>query len=245
MVCCGRQVPRLQETADRIRKQNGQARAVQVDITDQRQVERMKEAALAAFGTIDILINNAGRFNCLGGFWETDPDQWWRDVEVNLKGTMLCCRAVLPHFMKAGRGIIINLSGGGALGPNLGASGYGASKAAVLRLTDTLAGELQQEKSPVMVFALDPGFNRTAMTASLAEKEAARKWSPWLAARLEQDDGTQVEKAVATAQDLIGYAAPDLSGRIFTAGDDIKNISRHAARIRRQDELVLRLKTLS
>ncbi|MDD5706203.1 MAG: SDR family NAD(P)-dependent oxidoreductase [Kiritimatiellae bacterium] len=115
VVCVARRQDRIQETAASIKKEGGMALAIQADVTDIAHVERMASQALDACGQIDVLFNNAGSFTAIGAVWEVDPTLWWNDVVVNLRGTMLCCRAVLPHMLKRDSGIIINMAGGGQI----------------------------------------------------------------------------------------------------------------------------------
>jgi NAD(P)-dependent dehydrogenase (short-subunit alcohol dehydrogenase family) len=103
----------------------------------------MVEAALGHFGRIDVLINNAGIQGPPGLAWEVDVDPWVRTIQINLVGTFLCCRAVLPSMVACRRGAIINVSSGAGRDPMPNYSGYSASKAAVTHFTRTLAEELK------------------------------------------------------------------------------------------------------
>ena len=96
VVCAARRADRLRDTVTAIEAEGGTGLAIPTDVTDVVQVERMVSQSLDGFGQIDVLFNNAGSFGSLGAVWEVDPDAWWHDVTVNLRGTMLCCRAVLP-----------------------------------------------------------------------------------------------------------------------------------------------------
>jgi NAD(P)-dependent dehydrogenase (short-subunit alcohol dehydrogenase family) len=242
VVCAGRRAEKLQETLATIEAQGGTAMAVTTDVTQKQQVDALVEQALACFGAVDILFNNAGSLRATGGVWEVDCDAWWRDVETNLRGTMLCCHAVLPHMRERDTGIILNMSGGGAQGPLAGASAYGCSKAALLRFTDTLALELKRTGSSVLVFAVDPGFNRTAMTERLAEVDPEGRWFN-AASRLDSQDNNQPEDCAQTVIELIHYATPALSGRVFHAKQAIPSLAAAADEIQEKDLLTLRFRT--
>lgn len=231
IVCCGRREEKLLETASLIQQAGGKVFVVPTDVTQKDHVDRMVSKSLDHFGRIDILFNNAGSFSALGGLWEVDPDLWWKDVEINLRGTMLCCQAVLPHMIERDEGIIVNMSGGGAEGPMTGGSGYGCSKAAILRLTDTLAAELRKTGSAVLVFAMDPGFNRTDMTEGLARMNGVEKWLPHVHRQLNTDDRNEPKDCAKTMIELIHLAIPQLSGRVFYAGMDRKKIVKNADEI--------------
>ena len=118
---------------------------------------------------MDLLVNNAGLAGPIGPTWETDPDDWWRCLEVNLRGPMLCSRAVLPGMIARGGGRIVNVaSGAGTFAiPYLGA--YVTSKTALIRFTEILALEAGQHG--VKVFAIEPGTVRTAMAEYALESK--------------------------------------------------------------------------
>src|SRR2546428_857989 len=108
------------------------------DISRERGVAALVDFALSECGTVDILVNSAGVLGPIGLSTEVDPGRWWKTLETNLRGTFLCSRAVLQEMVgQRKRGKIINLSGGGAAAPFPRFSAYAASKAAVVRLTET------------------------------------------------------------------------------------------------------------
>lgn len=86
----------LAALADEIAAGGGQARGFPVDLADRAGVEQAFAAVAAALGPVDTLISNAGVFAAIGPIWEVDPDLWWSDIEINLKATVHCARAVLP-----------------------------------------------------------------------------------------------------------------------------------------------------
>lgn len=245
VVCCGRREVLLNETAQLIQERGGKALPVTVDITDRAQVEQMVCRALSAFGQIDVLINNAGSFQHVGPLWEADPLTWWHDVEVNLLGSMLCMRAVLPHMIARDSGIIMNLDGGGgASGPNVGASAYGSSKAALARLTEGLARELEVVNASVVVLGFFPGFVRTDMTTNLVRTEVGLRWQAFVKTLLETDTDNPADVAAQAALRLIRIADRDISGCIFDVDTSVERIAQHKADIRQRQLYVMRLGTL-
>lgn len=245
IVCSGRRRAQLDETAALIADTTGEAAVVPTDVTDQVQVDHLVAHTLARFGRIDVLINNAGSFGAVGPLWEVDPVVWWRDIEINLRGSMLCTRGVLPHMLAHDGGVIVNLSGGGAAQPMAGGSGYGTSKAALLRFTDTLARELETIGSRVLVFAIDPGFNPTEMTRALVRAPAAARWLPFIQQRLQSGEGRRPEECAATLLALVRLAPPLLNGCVLHAGDDIALLTAHGEQIRAEARLVLRFRALT
>jgi 3-oxoacyl-[acyl-carrier protein] reductase len=113
------------------------------------------------FGLLHALVLNAGIYGPMGATESVDLIEWKRALEINLYGVLLPCRAMIPHFKKNGRGKIVILSGGGATNPMPNISAYAASKAAVIRLMETLAEELKPFH--VDVNAIAPGAMATRL----------------------------------------------------------------------------------
>lgn len=244
VVCCARRVEKLRATVEAIESAGGQALAVPCDVTDPPQVDRLVDTAEQHFGPTELLFNNAGRFNAIGGLWQCDPQEWWADVTCNLRGPMLTCRAVLPRMIQRNRGLIINMSGGGSTVPLAGGSAYGCSKAALLRLTDTLAAELKRVGSSVIVLALGPGFVRTEMTEKQARTEAGREWIPSSGEALDAGKDRPPTDCAVTLLELIAHLRPEFAGRVFATGQDIDALARQAVRIQAEDLLALRKRSL-
>ncbi len=133
----------LEQTAQEAQALGAATCIVPVDIADPTQVEDMVRHTVDQFAAIDILVNNAGIAGPVGPLQENDVAAWIRTIQVNLIGTYACCRAVLPIMHAQQRGKIINLSGAGATNAWRNLSAYGTSKVAVVRLTETLALELE------------------------------------------------------------------------------------------------------
>src|SRR6266571_4968570 len=102
-----RSADQIAETAHLIEEAGGTAIALCADVTDPLAVRRMAEEARERLGPIDLLINNAGSGGPFGPTWEADPTDWWRCFETNVRGPFLCCRAIVPGMIRAGRGRII------------------------------------------------------------------------------------------------------------------------------------------
>ncbi|MBN1445895.1 MAG: SDR family oxidoreductase [Candidatus Omnitrophica bacterium] len=243
VVCCGRRMEKLKETVSLIEKKGGKGLAVKTDITNLGEVKNLVSQTLKTFGRIDVLFNNAGSFRTIGGLWEVDAEKWWGDVEVNLRGVMLCCHAVLPCMMKQNSGIIINMNGGGATSYLTGGSAYASSKAAVMRLTENLAKELEHEGSKVLVFGMGPGLVKTEMTEFQAESEQGRKWIPSTEECFEKGRVRQPEDCAKTTVELIRIACPELNGRNFGTGQDFSKILNRLEEIQKNDLYLMRFKS--
>lgn len=165
-----RNVERAQAAAAAIRDAGGIAHAHGADIANTASVDAAIEAALAALGRVDVLVNNAGLTRD-GLFMRMSDAQWAEVLETNLGGAFRCCRAVARPMMKARYGRIVNISSVVGLMGNAGQVNYAASKAGLLGLTRSLARELASRN--VTVNAVCPGFIETDMTHALPESARA------------------------------------------------------------------------
>lgn len=203
------------------------ARTYVLDVADPDAVQRVFAQVLAEVGTPDLLVNNAAWGGGSGLSWELAEKDWWTILEVNLRGTVACTRAVLPAMMTRGSGRIINLSSGAATYPvgldNDGQinSAYMASKAAVNRFTEAVAGECHS--AGVRVFAISPGMVKTEMTAEVF----ADIWD-------DEQQWTPMETPLDLMCDLDSGLLDALSGRYLRAAlDDWRDLASRA------DEVIL------
>jgi NAD(P)-dependent dehydrogenase (short-subunit alcohol dehydrogenase family) len=190
------------------------------DVSDAAGVERAMQRCLATLGAPAVLVNAAAVHGPIGPAWEADPAEWWRACSVNLLGTMLCCRAVIPSMLAAGFGRIINFAGGGATTPRPRFSAYAASKAAVVRLTETLAEELRG--SGVTVNAISPGTVDTRLQDDViaAGARAGADYSVIERLRAGGAGGVPAELAASLSVFIASDAAAPLSGKLLSAPHD-------------------------
>jgi NAD(P)-dependent dehydrogenase (short-subunit alcohol dehydrogenase family) len=205
----------LSETARLVEGAGRRALSLALDVTDGPAVEAAVAQAERELGPLELVVNNAGTDRAFGPLWETDPELWWSDVEIHLRGTYFVCRAALPSMLEHGAGRIVNVSSNAALRPSPYNSAYGAAKAAILNLTESLAASL--EGTGVSVFAISPGYVRTAMTERLLELQEERGWFPHLV------DRETLDPALASrlVLELASGKADRLSGGYFHALDDL------------------------
>jgi NAD(P)-dependent dehydrogenase (short-subunit alcohol dehydrogenase family) len=164
--------PAGRDTVQAIQSAGGEAIFVPVDVSDSSQVARMVEAVLQAHGRIDILFNGAGIL-FYGTVLETDEQAWNRVISINLTGTYLCCRAVLPHMIGQGGGSIINVASTvGAHDACANAVAYVTSKGGVTLFTKAMA--IDHAKQGVRVNALVPGATDTPMIRKALTAEALK-----------------------------------------------------------------------
>jgi NAD(P)-dependent dehydrogenase (short-subunit alcohol dehydrogenase family) len=219
----------LDETVALIQQQAGQAISFALDVTDQQAIERMVSETTRQFGQIDLLVNNAGIVGDEAPLWEVDAADWWHVLEVNLKGSFLCARAVLPGMVARQRGRIINVSSGIGAGPSSIYSSYSVSKAALFRLTDCLA-EMTSAHG-ISVFAISPGLVRTAMALDLP-----------IYKNVPDSDWIPAERVGKLCVFLATGKADRLSGRYIHVTDDITELVERSDEIVENDLHVLRMR---
>jgi len=194
-----------------------QVDAMRCDVTDPGDCAALVRRASELFGDVTILVNNAGVYGPMGLIEEVDWNHWVQAVTINLFGTVLMCRAVIPLMRTCGYGKIINLSGGGATAPLPRISAYAASKAAVVRLTETFAEELRD--AHVDVNAIAPGALNTRLLdeviAAGPEKVGAQFYARSL--KQQQEGGTPLEKGASLAVFLGSAASDGITGRLISA----------------------------
>ena len=156
----------LEETAAAIRANGGEVLPLACDVTDETQVDELVRQATAKYGQIDVLFNNAGAMVLGETLLEIDPVRWRQVVDVNVTGTYLVSRAVVPHMIKRKRGSIINIGSRMAEDPKLGGGVlYSATKAAVHMFSYCLAEEVREHN--VAVNILSPGSLKSEGSAAI------------------------------------------------------------------------------
>jgi NAD(P)-dependent dehydrogenase (short-subunit alcohol dehydrogenase family) len=185
----------------------------------------MVERVENELGPIDLLVCNAGITTDEDTAWTVDPDEWWHVFEVNVLGVYLCCRATIPRMLERGRGRIVNVASGAAYLPGSTSTAYSASKAAVHRFNETLAGQLKPFGIPV--FSISPGLVQTEMTSSFPDD------APW----------TPPELAPRLVLALASGRLDALAGRYLHAEhDDIDDVAARAEEIAERDLNAIRLR---
>ena len=164
---------RTAEQVDAVAREIG-GLAVAADVSERAAVDALVRRVEDELGPIDLLVANAGIALWEDSAWETEPERWWRVHEVNVLGTYLTVRAVVPGMIERGRGRIVITGSGASYLPGGSSTAYPSSKAAVGRFGETLARQLEPHGIPV--FVISPGLVRTEMTASAFSDDAP--WTP-------------------------------------------------------------------
>ena len=187
-----------------------------VDVSIRDQVQHLVDST----GPVDILVNCAGVYGPIGPLVYNDMDEWEHALAINLMGTVYSCRAAIPGMVERGRGSIINLSGGGATTPLPNFSLYAVSKAAVARLTDTLAAELAG--TGVRVNAIAPGAIDTRLQDDVlaAGEKAGPLYGRMRAMRETGSGATPPDVPARLALFLASDASATLTGKLISAPHD-------------------------
>ena len=191
--------------------------AQQADVSSPEQVEQVAARALSLFPHLDILVNNAGVCGPLGEVEGNDWREWTRTIEINLYGSVLAVRAVLPHMKSRRYGKIIQISGGGATTPLPRLSAYAASKASVVRFAESLALEVQE--FGIDVNSIAPGALKTRMMRTVLDAGPSAVGHAYHGrmSRIASEGGTPLEAGAALATFLASAESDGITGRLISA----------------------------
>lgn len=238
-----RTAAQIEETAALIENEGGKAKAYAVDLVDRAAVEATFSTIASEIGPVDCLINNHGSFRAFGPIWECDPDDWWGDIEINLRGCFHTSRAVAPAMLERGAGRIVNLVGGGTGTSFPHGSGYAASKAGIMRFTESLNDTTVP--GGVRAFAVDPGLVRTSMTEMQLNTEAGRTFLPGIQQLFEDGINVPPSRAAALIADIARGRFDRLAGRMLSGPDDRDGLERKMNDIVEKDGRALRITGVS
>lgn len=233
---------RTREELAPLATRTGQAiEALPADVSSREGCAAILDRARRAFPDLTVLVNNAGIYGPMGPIEEVDWDAWEEAIRVNLFGTALMCRAVIPLLRQRGYGKIINLSGGGATSPLPRFSAYAAAKAAVVRLTETLAEELGDAR--IDVNAIAPGALNTRLLDEVLAAGPGKVGKAFHERALKQRDegGVPLEKGAALAVFLASSESDGITGRLLSAvWDDWARLPGKREELSRSDVFTLR-----
>jgi NAD(P)-dependent dehydrogenase (short-subunit alcohol dehydrogenase family) len=187
------------------------------DVSSPEQMQELFRRTEQEIGLVDVLVNNAGVYGPKGPSESVDLEEWSRALEINLLGTFIPTRFAVVQMKKKGSGKIINLSGGGATNPLPRFSAYAASKAAVVRLTETLAEELREFS--IAVNAIAPGPLNTRLLDEVLQAGPELVGAGFYEKALEQREtgGAPLEKGVALCVYLASSASDGITGKLISA----------------------------
>lgn len=232
----------ISETESLIQAEGGKALAVAVDLVDRMAVERAIRSIVDTLGPVDLLVNNHGSFRAFGPIWECDPDTWWQDVEINLRGSFHTSRCLAPGMLARGRGRIVNFVGGGTGNSFPHGSGYASSKAAIMRFTECLNDTTKE--GGVLAFAVDPGLVRTPMTELQVSSEDGKKYLSAIQTLFDEGVDLPPSRAAALIVDIASGRFDQLAGRLLRGADDRDQLEREMAALVDDDGRALRFTKL-
>ncbi|MEE8478747.1 MAG: SDR family oxidoreductase [Candidatus Neomarinimicrobiota bacterium] len=232
----------LEKTATSIKRQfSVNVSSYQADIGNENEVVLMVQHTITEFNKIDILVNNAAIIGPMGEISQIEGKDFFDAIRNNIGGTVFCTKAVIPHMKPQKQGCIINLSGGGGLYPLPYYDAYSASKAAIVRLTENFALEL--EEFHINVTAISPGAVNTKMfdqQLKVDKNSIGKKNWQALQDRL-ASGGDSIDKVSELALFIACKNRKELNGRVISAiWDNWENISNKKEKIIDTDTFQMR-----
>ncbi len=244
VLLCARGKALLEQTcAELITKASSvqQIESEPADVSRPEEVAHLFEVARQRLPNIDGLVNNAGVYGPKGLLEEVNTKEWQRTIEINFLGTVLTCLEVMPCFRTQRYGKIVNLSGGGATAPLPRFSAYAASKAAVVRFTETLAEESCE--AGIDINAIAPGALNTRLLDEVLSEGPDRVGDDFYqrAVKQKEDGGASLAKAAALCTFLLSGASDGITGRLISAvWDPWESLGSHVEDLRGSDIYTLR-----
>jgi len=195
----------------------GNVFAERCDVGLESDLDGFAAAAARVLGGVDILVCNAGVYGPKGAIDTVDWAAWVQAIQINLTGTVYCCRAFLPQLRESARGKILIISGGGATKPLPNLSAYAASKAGVVRFAETLAEELKPEE--IDVNSIAPGALNTRLLDEILEAGPEVVGEGFYKSAIKQRDsgGTSPELGGKLCAYLASAAGDGITGRLISA----------------------------
>lgn len=219
----------------------GRLHSMAGDVAREETCAAIVARARELWGTLTILVNNAGVYGPMGRLEDVSWSDWEDAVRVNLFGTALMCRAAIPAMRERRYGKIINLSGGGATAPLPRISAYAASKAAVVRLTETLAHELGGDRVDVNAIAPGPLNTRLLDQVLAAGPEGVGQEFFEKSRRQREEGGAPLDKGASLALFLASADSDGITGRLLSAlWDDWAGLPARRAELAASDVYTLR-----
>lgn len=211
------------------------------DVSTEVDVRNLVRETLTRLGACHILVNNAGIYGPKGEIEVVDWAEWTKAIEINVYGSVLMCREIIPHFKAQGYGKVIQLSGGGATNPLPRISAYAVSKAAIVRFAETLAEEVRG--TGIDVNAIAPGALNTRMLDEILEAGPDKVGQAFYERSVKQKEsgGAPLERGAELALFLASTASDGITGKLISAvWDDWEHWPQHLGELSASDAYTLR-----
>ena len=244
VMLCARNHNLLMEAQDELNQLvaiNQRVLAKAMDISIESNVNALVDETLTKLGNCHILVNNAGIYGPKGEVECTDWSEWVKTIEINVYGSILMCRAILPHFKAQGYGKVIQLSGGGATKPLPRLCAYAVSKAAIVKFTETLAEEVRG--NGIDVNAIAPGALNTRLLDEILDAGPEKIGQSFYDLSLKQKatGGTSLVPGSELAVFLGSAASDGISGKLISAlWDNWEHWPNHLNELSSSDAYTLR-----
>jgi NAD(P)-dependent dehydrogenase (short-subunit alcohol dehydrogenase family) len=237
-----RSAEELAEAVASIERAGGRAQAFIADVTDAVAIDRAFSEVERSLGLVDLLVNNAGVIGPLGPFVHSAVADWWRTLEVDLLGQIVCAHRALPGMIARRRGRIVNIASGGGAAMLPYFSAYVTAKTALIRFSECLAAEVKAHG--VSVFAMGPGTVRTAMSEHSLNSPEGKTWLPWFRDIFDEGRDLPPERPAALLLALASGRADGLSGRFVYPQDDLHRLVAAAQEIEEKKLYTLQVQRL-
>jgi NAD(P)-dependent dehydrogenase (short-subunit alcohol dehydrogenase family) len=243
VLICARTTADLDRAVNELRAQASPERVhgVTADVSSAADAGKLAAAANERWAKVDALVCNAGVYGPKGPIDKVDWESWADAISINLNGTVLCCRALLPLLRRSRRGKIVVISGGGATKALPFLSAYAASKAAVVRFGETLAEELRPDGIDVNMVA--PGALNTRLTEEILHAGPDAVGAAFYEATVKQkrQGGTPPERGAELCAWLASDASDGISGKLISAvWDPWEEFDQHRGDLAETDIYTLR-----
>ncbi len=244
VMLCARNFDLLEKTKNEISPlllENQKISIKKCDVTDKNDINLLLSETFSKLGGCHILVNNAGIYGPKGPIENTSWQDWKNAFEINFFGSVLMCRALIPHFKKQNYGKIIQLSGGGATKPMPNFSSYASSKAAIVRFIDTLAEELRDYN--ININSIAPGALNTKMLQEVLDSGPEKVGLDFYKNAIKQknDGGVPIKKGADLVVFLASSASDGISGKLISAiWDKWEKWPDHLDALKKSDAYTLR-----
>jgi NAD(P)-dependent dehydrogenase (short-subunit alcohol dehydrogenase family) len=244
VMLCARNVSKLEEARKEVAASalpGQKVVAFPADVSNPRDVDKLVAQTLTVFPQLHVLVNNAGVYGPKGLIEDVDWEDWARAIEINLLGSVLMARGVVRHFKQNSYGKIVQLSGGGATNPLPNISAYAASKAAVVRFSETLAEEVRDYH--IDVNAIAPGALNTRMLDEVLEAGPSKVGKDFYERALKQqaNGGAPLIRGAELSVFLASPASDGITGKLISAiWDPWEDLPAHREELRTSDIYTLR-----
>jgi NAD(P)-dependent dehydrogenase (short-subunit alcohol dehydrogenase family) len=244
VMMCARDQALLSEARDAVAALAAPGQRVEAqraDVASEADVAALVDATISRFGRLHILVNNAGVYGPMGPIEDVDWATWTRAMDININGSVLPLRAVLPHFKAHRYGKVVQLSGGGATNPLPRITAYAASKAAIVRLMESVA--LDVKEFGIDINSVAPGALNTRLMDELMAAGANRVGAAFYARMktVADEGGTPLETGAALAVYLGSAASDGITGKLISAPwDPWEDLQQHRVDLETTDVFTLR-----